>query len=183
MSLSDRLNSRLQQSQQQRAVRAAVVKKRSRALSWASLALVGTGFAVASQLPPVPASLTAPTPVTTPAPTVTPAVPAQDISDVAGKGQKCVPYASNGTYLPELCGEYDAFSDKAARTARPEAWSGVPAEYVDALKKRNEQDRLEKERFWAEQNRRESEKRADCRAGRIDRDTCDRLVWDWETRM
>lgn len=31
---------------------------------------------------------------------------------------KCNPYASNGTYLPELCGNHDPFSDRAARTSR-----------------------------------------------------------------
>ena len=120
MSLSDRLNSRLQQSQQQRAARAVSARKRARVLSWASLALVGTGFAVASQLPPVPAPVSVPAPVTTPAPPLAPAAPAQGISDVAGKGQKCGPYASNGTYLPELCGDYDAYQGRLDRAFRSE---------------------------------------------------------------
>ena len=37
--------------------------------------------------------------------------------------------------------------------------------------------------YWAQQNDREAELRADCRAGKIDRSTCNRLVWDWETRI
>jgi hypothetical protein len=32
---------------------------------------------------------------------------------------KCIPYASNGTYLPELCGDYDAFAAKADRAVAP----------------------------------------------------------------
>ncbi len=48
-------------------------------------------------------------------------------------GQKCVPYASNGTYLPELCGDHDAFRAKAERTARPPATTEVERVKAQAL--------------------------------------------------
>jgi hypothetical protein len=61
-----------------------------------------------------------PTPVITPEPVlaVEPAPPAPapvSVAQAPVQPQRCVPYASNGTYLPELCGDHDAFSDRAER--------------------------------------------------------------------
>ena len=44
--------------------------------------------------------------------------PAPVAAPEPAKPVKCSPYASNGTYLPELCGEHDAFADRAARVSR-----------------------------------------------------------------
>jgi len=51
------------------------------------------------------------------------------------------------------------------------------------IREQNEAHAAYEEASRAEVNSREAEKRADCRAGRIDRDTCNQLVWDWETRI
>jgi hypothetical protein len=40
-----------------------------------------------------------------------------NINDVK-PGTRCNPYV-NGTYVGELCGDHDAFAEKAERTARP----------------------------------------------------------------
>jgi hypothetical protein len=54
-----------------------------------------------------------------PAETVSQAPAGIDFHAPVKPGQKCVPYASNGTYLPELCGDYDAFAAKADRAVAP----------------------------------------------------------------
>ena len=46
-----------------------------------------------------------------------------------------------------------------------------------------EQTAANDQAYWAEQDRREAENRADCRAGIMNRSTCDRLVPNWETRI
>jgi hypothetical protein len=75
----------------------------------------------ASTLPPTPAITEVSAPVES-----APIEPAEqslqlpapiDINDVK-PGTRCNPYV-NGVYVGELCGDHDAFAEKAERTARP----------------------------------------------------------------
>ena len=67
-------------------------------------------------LPPTPVVTLEP--VLAVAPPVAPPVelpPAVSVDQPPARPQRCVPDASNGTYLPELCGGHDAFSARAER--------------------------------------------------------------------
>jgi hypothetical protein len=181
VTLSEKLQARLDSHRATRAAEATKVNKKQQAdpffLSGLALGLSASIAAFTfgvnhptNDLPPVPSL--------EPAATVSQAPAGIDFHAPVKPGQKCVPYASNGTYLPELCGNYDAFAAKAERTSRPNA---DPTACADGTCT-SERAKANRDAYWAEQNRRESEKRADCRAGRIDRDTCNLLVWGWETR-
>jgi hypothetical protein len=88
--------------------------------NWGLAVAVFTGVTVilAANLPPVPAPVAAPveTQVTAPvAARVETPVTAPVAAPAAAPKQRCVPYASNGTYLPELCGDHDAFAGRLDR--------------------------------------------------------------------
>jgi hypothetical protein len=76
------------------------------------LALTGVALIAHSRSPRAYVAAPVAAPVATPA--ATPADPGIDFHAVK-PGQKCVPYASNGTYLPELCGDHDAFQGRIDR--------------------------------------------------------------------
>lgn len=84
--------------------------------NWGLAVAVFTGVTVilAANLPPVPAPVAAPVEAPVTAPVEAPA-PAPVTAPVETTGQRCVPYASNGTYLPELCGDHDAFAGRLDR--------------------------------------------------------------------
>ncbi len=114
--LSDRLASRVQRSRELRQAQPPASLLHAVGFS-AGLLIAGIAFLHGTQnptndLPSTP--VVRPEPVLAVAPTASePASPATE--PVAAEPARCVPYASNGTYLPELCGEYDAFSDRAER--------------------------------------------------------------------
>lgn len=81
-----------------------------------------------------PADLTQPTPVA--------------VSATAAKPVRCNPYASNGTYLPELCGDHDPFADRAARTSRVPATTDAERIKTQSLSYAAEQLLARCDRDW-----------------------------------
>ena len=73
-----------------------------------------------------PAPAPAPVPVPAPASAEVVAEPRNEFHNPSNKGQKCVPYASNGVYLPELCGDHDAFQGRLDRAFAPYDSEGRP---------------------------------------------------------
>ena len=84
--------------------------------NWGLAVAVFTGVTVilAANLPPVPAPVAAPVETQVTAP-VAARVETPVTAPVETTGQRCNPYASNGTYLPELCGDHDAFAGRLDR--------------------------------------------------------------------
>jgi hypothetical protein len=111
MKLSDRLQVTLDEARAKRQRQAEPSRP-----NWGLTVAVFTGFTLilAANLPPVPAPVAAPVEarVETPAPAPV-AAPVE--TPVAAPKQRCVPYASNGIYIPELCGDHDAFSGRLDR--------------------------------------------------------------------
>ena len=119
MKLSDRLQATLNESRAKRQAQPEPFRP-----NWGVAAAVFAAVTVilAANLPPVPAPVAAPveTQVTAPvAARVETPVPAPVAAPVAAPAaapkQRCVPYASTGTYLPELCGDHDAFAGRLDR--------------------------------------------------------------------
>lgn len=114
--LSDRLASRVAQARASRPAPASCPPFYAIGFA-AGLLLGGAAFLHGTGQP---TNTLPPTPVVSPEPVlaVEPAPPAPEpvsVDQPPAQPQRCVPYASNGTYLPELCGDYDAFSDRAER--------------------------------------------------------------------
>ena len=125
MTLSARLQAKLDAARAERELAASrpAPRRQSRSFSrWHAvgvalgLATGGAAFLLGAQhptntLPPTPVIVAEPV-----APTAQPAdMTMADL--VPATPTKCNPYAANGTYLPELCGEHDAFADRAARVS------------------------------------------------------------------
>ena len=169
MAISDRLQSRLDSYRAVRSLEAARAEKKRKAnrlfLTGVALAAVtsAAAFSVgikhpASTLPATPvAQVTPVTSVATPAPQV-------ETAPVEAKVPAQKPPSKPLVGNPDPAATCDGANKFS---------SGCSAEQAAA----------NKQAYWDEQNRREAEKRADCRAGIIDRDTCNQLVWDWETRI
>ncbi len=134
MSLSSRLQTKVNANRAQREALAAKNQSflnRCFAVGLA-LGLGGGVLAIVAGMRQVASS--AATRVVTPiAAPVAPPEPHNEFHNPSVKGQKCVPYASNGTYLPELCGDHDAFREKAERTARPPATTEAERVKAQAL--------------------------------------------------
>jgi hypothetical protein len=67
---------------------------------------------------------------------------------VPAKPVKCNPYASNGTYLPELCGDHDPFADRDARTSRVPATTDAERVKAQSLSYAAEQLLARCDRDW-----------------------------------
>lgn len=124
MALSARLQAKLDAARAERELAASRPAPRRQPHAFTRLHAVGVAFGLlaggaaflygaqtpSNTLPPTPVIVAEPAaPAEPPALTMADLVPAEPV--------KCNPYASNGVYLPELCGEHDAFAARAARVS------------------------------------------------------------------